>query len=117
MITSAARCSLTWSACLAAGYASVMLVGELSVSYAGVTTDLWNARFWTRGAVAVATSLALWPVFLQLARRPGFLDGYGRYLTPALQGLTVLSLFAALLGAETPAGLHLLAALVGARAP
>ncbi len=117
MAPSPTRESVIWTACLAAGYASFLLMGELAVAYAGVATDLWSTRFWVRCAVAVAASLGLWPVFLRLAHRPGFLDGYGRYLSPALLGLTVLSVFAALLRAESPTGLRLLASLVGARLP
>ena len=115
MMTPAARQSLTWSACLATGYACFMLMGEFAIAYAGVSAELWNTRFWVRCGVAVVTSLALWPVFFRFARRPGFLDSYGQHLTTALLALTLACVFTAVLGAETPAGLRLLAALVGAR--
>ncbi len=113
----ATRSSLTWTACLATGYAAVLLCAELGVANSGAGLTVWGPRFWLRLTIAVLASLCLWPVFLRLARRPGFLDGYGRHLTSALLSIAAAAMLAALLGAETPAGFHLIAPLVGARAP
>ena len=116
-MTPATRSSLTWTACLAAGYAAFLLCAEVGISNAATGVALWGPGFWLRLTIAVLASLCLLPVFRRLARRPGFLDGYGRYLTPTLLAAAAAAMFAALLGAETPAGLNLVASLVGARLP
>ena len=116
-MTPATRSSLTWTTCLAVGYAAVLLCAEVGVANAGTGVAAWGPRFWLRLAIAVFVSFCLFPVFLRLARRPGFLEGYGRHLTPALLSIAAVAMFAALLGAETHAGFHLIAPLVGARAP
>jgi hypothetical protein len=54
---------------------------------------------------------------LSNAARPGVLEGYGRYLTPTLLALSSAAMLGARLGADTPAGFHLIAPLVGACAP
>ncbi len=117
MAPSPTRESLVWTGCLAAGYAGGLLVAEAAIGNAVSAAVLWGPRFWIRFGFAVVVSLCLWPVFLRLARRPGFLDGYGRYLTPTLLAAAAAAMFAALLGAETPTGLNVVASLVGARLP
>ena len=114
----AARQSLLWSACIAAGYAGAMLAAEVAISNADqAASGLWGEPFWLRLATAVAAAFCLWPFLQRLAARPGFLESYGRYLTPTLLALSAAAMLGALLGSETPAWLHLIAPLVGARAP
>jgi hypothetical protein len=97
------------------GHAGALLVAEVAIGNAASAGLLLGPRFWIRFGIAVLVSLSLWPVFLRLARRPGFLDGYGRYLAPTLLAAAAAAMFAALLGAETPNGLNIVASLVGAR--
>ena len=116
-MTIASRSSLSWTLCLAAGYAAFLLSAEVGIANAGASVMFWGPRFWLRLTIAVLASFCLWPVFLRLARRPGYLERSGRHLTPALLSIAAVAMFAALLGVETSAGFHLIAPLVGACTP